>query len=39
VAFLASKEADWVTGTTLPIAGGVLAGRRPAVQPEVAAAA
>jgi NAD(P)-dependent dehydrogenase (short-subunit alcohol dehydrogenase family) len=39
VAFLASKEAGWITGTTLPIDGGVLAGRSPAVQPEVAAAA
>jgi NAD(P)-dependent dehydrogenase (short-subunit alcohol dehydrogenase family) len=38
VAFLASNEAGWITGTTLPIDGGVLAGRGPAVQPEAAAA-
>ena len=39
VAFLASRDAGWITGTTLPIDGGVLAGRSPAVQPETAAAA
>jgi NAD(P)-dependent dehydrogenase (short-subunit alcohol dehydrogenase family) len=39
VAFLASSEAGWITGTTLPIDGGVLAGRSPALQPEAAAAA
>ena len=37
VAFLASRDAGWITGTTLPIDGGVLAGRSPAVQPEAAA--
>jgi NAD(P)-dependent dehydrogenase (short-subunit alcohol dehydrogenase family) len=30
VLFLASGKADWITGTTLPIDGGVLAGRSPA---------
>jgi NAD(P)-dependent dehydrogenase (short-subunit alcohol dehydrogenase family) len=30
VLFLASAEAGWITGTTLPIDGGVLAGRSPA---------
>ena len=39
VAFLASPDAGWITGTTLPIDGGVLAGRSPAVQPELAEAA
>jgi NAD(P)-dependent dehydrogenase (short-subunit alcohol dehydrogenase family) len=34
VLFLASRDAGWITGTTLPIDGGVLAGRSPAVQPE-----
>jgi NAD(P)-dependent dehydrogenase (short-subunit alcohol dehydrogenase family) len=38
VLFLASRDAGWITGTTLPIDGGVLAGRSPAVQPEVAEA-
>jgi NAD(P)-dependent dehydrogenase (short-subunit alcohol dehydrogenase family) len=38
VAFLASSDAGWITGTTLPIDGGVLAGRSPAVQPKLAAA-
>ena len=37
VAFLASRDAGWITGTTLPIDGGVLAGRSP--MPQVAAAA
>ena len=31
ILFLASIEAGWITGTTLPIDGGVLAGRSPAV--------
>jgi NAD(P)-dependent dehydrogenase (short-subunit alcohol dehydrogenase family) len=39
IVFLASGGADWITGTTLPIDGGVLAGRSPALQPRVAAAA
>jgi NAD(P)-dependent dehydrogenase (short-subunit alcohol dehydrogenase family) len=39
ILFLASDDARWVTGTLLPIDGGVLAGRSPAVQPEVEAAA
>jgi NAD(P)-dependent dehydrogenase (short-subunit alcohol dehydrogenase family) len=39
VAFLASPYAGWITGTTLPIDGGVLAGRSPAVQPQPAEAA
>ncbi|HET9738984.1 MAG TPA: SDR family NAD(P)-dependent oxidoreductase [Solirubrobacteraceae bacterium] len=39
VVFLASDGARWITGTTLPIDGGVLAGRSPAVHAEVAAAA
>lgn len=30
ILFLASTEAGWITGTTLPIDGGVLAGRSPA---------
>ena len=30
ILFLASAEAGWITGTTLPIDGGVLAGRSPA---------
>jgi NAD(P)-dependent dehydrogenase (short-subunit alcohol dehydrogenase family) len=39
VLFLASREAGWITGTTLPIDGGVLAGRSPAAHAEVAEAA
>src|SRR3954447_9433334 len=39
VVFLASERAGWVTGTLLPIDGGVLAGRSPAVHAEAAAAA
>src|SRR5919108_404491 len=39
VQFLAGTGAGWITGTTLPVDGGVLAGRSPAVQQEVAAAA
>jgi NAD(P)-dependent dehydrogenase (short-subunit alcohol dehydrogenase family) len=30
ILFLASEKAGWITGTTLPIDGGVLAGRSPA---------
>ena len=30
VLFLASEKARWITGTTLPVDGGVLAGRSPA---------
>jgi NAD(P)-dependent dehydrogenase (short-subunit alcohol dehydrogenase family) len=36
VLFLASPDAGWITGTTLPIDGGVLAGRSPAVHAEPA---
>lgn len=39
IVFLASGGARWITGTTLPIDGGVLAGRSPALHAEVAAAA
>jgi NAD(P)-dependent dehydrogenase (short-subunit alcohol dehydrogenase family) len=39
VLFLAGDGARWITGTTLPIDGGVLAGRSPAVHAEAAAAA
>ena len=38
IVFLASDGARWITGTTLPIDGGVLAGRSPALHAEVAAA-
>ena len=38
VLFLASEDAGWITGTLLPIDGGVLAGRSPALQPQAAAA-
>src|SRR5206468_8470566 len=31
VLFLAGGDASWITGTTLPVDGGVLAGRSPAV--------
>ena len=34
ILFLAGPDAAWITGTTLPIDGGVLAGRAPAPQPE-----
>jgi NAD(P)-dependent dehydrogenase (short-subunit alcohol dehydrogenase family) len=37
--FLAGRDAGWITGTTLPIDGGVLAGRSPALHADVAAAA
>jgi NAD(P)-dependent dehydrogenase (short-subunit alcohol dehydrogenase family) len=39
VVFLAGDGARWITGTTLPIDGGVLAGRSPAVHASVEAAA
>ncbi len=39
IVFLAGDGARWITGTTLPIDGGVLAGRSPALHQEVAAAA
>jgi NAD(P)-dependent dehydrogenase (short-subunit alcohol dehydrogenase family) len=39
ILFLAGGGAGWITGTTLPFDGGVLAGRSPAVHPEAAAAA
>jgi NAD(P)-dependent dehydrogenase (short-subunit alcohol dehydrogenase family) len=39
IRFLAGPEAGWITGTLLPIDGGVLAGRSPALQPAVEAAA
>ena len=39
IVFLASHDAGWITGTTLPIDGGVLAGRSPALQSEAVAAA
>jgi len=38
ILFLAGDGAGWITGTTLPVDGGVLAGRSPAVHPEVAVA-
>src|ERR687895_1422954 len=37
VVFLAGDGARWITGTTLPIDGGVLAGRSPALQAQMAA--
>ena len=39
VLFLASRDAGWITGTMLPIDGGVLAGRSPALPGAAAAAA
>ncbi|HWT24389.1 MAG TPA: SDR family oxidoreductase [Solirubrobacteraceae bacterium] len=38
ILFLAGAGAGWITGTTLPVDGDVLAGRSPALQPEAAAA-
>jgi NAD(P)-dependent dehydrogenase (short-subunit alcohol dehydrogenase family) len=38
ILFLAGAGSGWITGTTLPVDGGVLAGRSPALQPEAAAA-
>jgi NAD(P)-dependent dehydrogenase (short-subunit alcohol dehydrogenase family) len=38
ILFLAGPHAGWITGTTLPVDGGVLAGRAPAPEPQVAAA-
>jgi NAD(P)-dependent dehydrogenase (short-subunit alcohol dehydrogenase family) len=39
ILFLAGANAGWITGTTLPVDGGVLAGRSPALQPALEAAA
>jgi NAD(P)-dependent dehydrogenase (short-subunit alcohol dehydrogenase family) len=39
ILFLAGGDASWITGTTLPVDGGVLAGRSPAVHAAVEAAA
>jgi NAD(P)-dependent dehydrogenase (short-subunit alcohol dehydrogenase family) len=39
ILFYAGDGARWITGTTLPVDGGVLAGRSPAVQPVLDAAA
>jgi NAD(P)-dependent dehydrogenase (short-subunit alcohol dehydrogenase family) len=39
IVFLASERARWITGTTLPIDGGVLAGRNAPPEPVVARAA
>jgi NAD(P)-dependent dehydrogenase (short-subunit alcohol dehydrogenase family) len=39
IVFLAGPQSSWITGTMLPIDGGVLAGRSPAVHAEVAEAA
>lgn len=35
VLFLSSHEARWITGSTLPVDGGVLAGRSPALHADV----
>jgi NAD(P)-dependent dehydrogenase (short-subunit alcohol dehydrogenase family) len=37
IEFLAGDHAGWITGTILPVDGGVLAGRSPALQPEAVA--
>jgi NAD(P)-dependent dehydrogenase (short-subunit alcohol dehydrogenase family) len=39
ILFLAGEGAGWITGTTLPVDGGVLSGRSPAFHAEVEAAA
>jgi NAD(P)-dependent dehydrogenase (short-subunit alcohol dehydrogenase family) len=39
ILFLAGTDAKWITGTTLPVDGGVLAGRAPALRAETAATA
>ena len=39
ILFLAGSGTGWITGTTLPVDGGVLAGRSPAVHAEVEALA
>jgi len=39
ILFLAGPGAGWITGVTLPVDGGVLAGRSPAVHAEATAAA
>jgi NAD(P)-dependent dehydrogenase (short-subunit alcohol dehydrogenase family) len=39
IVFLAGADSSWITGTLLPVDGGVLAGRSPALQPELAEAA
>src|SRR3954454_11255893 len=39
IVFLAGADSSWITGTLLPVDGGVLAGRSPAVQPAMAEAA
>src|SRR5215203_5783410 len=39
ILFMAGSGAGWITGTTLPVDGGVLAGRSPALHAEVEAAA
>jgi NAD(P)-dependent dehydrogenase (short-subunit alcohol dehydrogenase family) len=36
ILFLAGDGSGWITGTTLPVDGGVLAGRSPALQPVAA---
>src|SRR3954447_24752281 len=38
IAFLAGAGAGWITGTTLPVDGGVLSGRSPALHTAAAAA-
>jgi len=39
IEFLAGDASGWITGTTLPVDGGVLSGRSPALHAEAAAAA
>jgi NAD(P)-dependent dehydrogenase (short-subunit alcohol dehydrogenase family) len=39
ILFLAGSGSSWITGATLPVDGGVLAGRAPAVHAEAAVAA